>query len=253
MKFSLSDRDYALFVLDELDLEAQLLAIRGTLSRQRQANKKQTEDIQELEQKIKTAVGEDSRHFEDAWLDRLHGSVFQDAAHSMSAVGMLAPLVESLFVAIFQGLRERQKENGSNLEPSERRVRNQCEYWDPHFVYDKNGRQRDFRRGVTQLAVSIGLELYLPDNYPLVLDALFSYRNKMFHHGFEWPTKERQAFDKQWINNVSCKMWFQKSVRNYDPWIFYMTRDFEMVIIETIELILDGVGKYVRAGKGELG
>ena len=36
-------------------------------------------------------------------VDHLHQSVFQDAAHSMAAVGMLAPFVESLFKQAFPG------------------------------------------------------------------------------------------------------------------------------------------------------
>lgn len=41
----------------------------------------------------------------DQWVSVLHDSVYQRAAHSMAAVGMLAPLVESMFDEAFHTTR----------------------------------------------------------------------------------------------------------------------------------------------------
>src|SRR3989442_3103051 len=42
----------------------------------------------------------------DEWVDLLHDSVYQRATHSMAAVRMLAPLVESMFFVAFYKVRE---------------------------------------------------------------------------------------------------------------------------------------------------
>ena len=36
-------------------------------------------------------------HAVNMWIEKVHQSIYQGAAHSMAAVGMIAPLVESVF------------------------------------------------------------------------------------------------------------------------------------------------------------
>ena len=104
--FEISKRERALFLIHEYDLEAQLLAIKDVVRRIRQSDEVLAAQIQALDAEIRKSRDEYVYQLQDCWIDELHNSVFQDAAHSMSAVGMLAPFVESLFVAVFNGLRK---------------------------------------------------------------------------------------------------------------------------------------------------
>ena len=106
--FEISNRERTLFLLHEYDLEAQLLAIKDLVRRNRQSDEGLAAEIEALDAEIRKSTDEHVYHLQDCWIDRIHDSVFQDAAHSMSAVGMLAPFIESLFVAVFNGLRKDQ-------------------------------------------------------------------------------------------------------------------------------------------------
>jgi len=106
------DRLLASFVLGSPDYDAQLFAIRGLLRLHRQADEALSNEIKAIEAFAAQASGDANEQAVDEWVDRLHQFVFQDAAHSMSAVGMLAPFVESLFKQAFPGLRNLLDRNG---------------------------------------------------------------------------------------------------------------------------------------------
>lgn len=246
-RFEVSNRDQALFLIGERDLEAQLLAIKGVLHQNRQADEAVSENIKELDRYIRGHTGDNEEyqmHIESQWVDALHGSVFQDAAHSMAAVGMLAPLVESLLVSIFSALRERQHEDGNARAADARTAASQVDFWDPHFVFERGGRRIDLVAGTKQLAASIGLAEFLPDGYDTMLSALIAYRNKMFHHGLEWPIEERWKFDERLRSESWPAEWFQKSISGGEPWIFYMSATFIEHCLAIIDQILEGVGTF---------
>ena len=247
-RFKPSNRDQALFLMDEIDLEAQLLAIKGLLKRNREAEKQVSEAIKQLDKQARSYSGDDERHqmfMEDRWLDALHGTVFQDAAHSMSALGMLAPLLETVFVSIFTGLKKREEMHSSTSKIDERRSFSNSEYWNPHFDFQRNGRRKDLVKGTIQLSISTGLREFLPDDLDKVLSAIFSYRNKMFHFGFEWPKEERRKFEKRIKDEKWPENWFSKSTSGGDPWIFYMSSEFIELCLMTIDKVLDGVGAFL--------
>lgn len=240
--FEISSRDQALFLISERDLEAQLLAIRAVLGRNREADEALASAIKTLDEQIRQATGQHAEHLEDEWVDLAHGSVFQDAAHSMAAVGMLAPFIESLFASIFRALREHQSENQSGVTDELRTQVSQNEFWNPHFVFESGGRRKDLVAGIAQLAKSTALANFLPDDYEKTLSALFVYRNKMFHHGFEWPVEERRKFHEGIRKNGWPSSWFRMSTSNDQPWIFYMSTAFVDHCLVTIDKVLDGVG-----------
>jgi len=247
-RFKPSNRDQALFLMDEINLEAQLLAIKGLLKRNREAEKQVSEAIEQLDKQARGYSGGDERYqmyMEDRWLDALHGTVFQDAAHSMSALGMLAPLLESVLVSIFTGLKKRDEIHSSASKIDERRSFSNSDYWNPHFEFQRNGRRRDLVKGTIQLSISTGLREFLPDDLEKVLSAIFSYRNKMFHFGFEWPKEERRKFAERIKNEKWPGDWFIKSTSDGDPWIFYMSSEFIELCLSTVDQILNGVGKYL--------
>jgi hypothetical protein len=173
-------------------------------------------------------------------------SVYQDAAHSMAAVGMLAPLIESIFCQSFDGLRR--KIPAPNIVPFNSHPRWQLSadgQWDCHLVWTKKGRRRtDIVEGILQLAEAIGLSTHLPGDLKATLQALFAYRNKMFHNGFEWPLLERERFQQRIADWPSD--WFRMATSAHRPWTFYMTETFIDHCLLTIDSVLSGVGAFAR-------
>lgn len=248
--FKLSHRDHALFLIGERDLDAQLIAIRGVLRRNREAEKQVAEEIKGLDAHIRGYAGGDEEyqmHMENHWVDSLHGTVFQDAAHSMSAVGMLAPFVESLLLSIFQGLRERLDANKTPLNETSRGSSAASKFWDPRLTRDGPAwRKAGLVSGTRQLSDVIGLSACLPDGFASMHAALTAYRNSMFHNGFEWPLHERKRFGELIAAEGWSDGWFKKSTTGGNPWIFYLTDEFIAHCLEMIDQVLEGVGRYLE-------
>lgn len=216
-----------------------------------------SEEIKELDARIRTYAGDSQeyrQHVEDHWVDTLHGAVFQDAAHSMSAVGMLAPFVESLFDSIFLGLRKHHDVNEVPLEETLRGPSSAAKFWDPRLVRHGGTWQRaGLVRGTKQLSDAIGLSPYLPEGFATMHAALTAYRNSMFHNGFEWPSGERRRFGELITSEGWPEKWFNQSTIGSDPWIFYMSGDFIEHCLKTIDHVIEGVGRYFTQyslGKG---
>lgn len=246
MKFELSDRDFGLFALEDFDIEAQLIAVQDLLRRNSEADERVRQRINEYADKMQAATGDQERHLDDLYVDECHRSVFQDAAHSLAAAGMLAPLIESYFTAAFPTVARQLDLSPSATSEDVRSAHSVAQYWDPHFVFNKNGTRKDLVEGIAQLSKSIGLDAEFPADFREVLKALFLYRNKVFHHGFEWPMDERKRFlqtsaDENWPSE-----WFTFSKRNEDPWIIYMTTEFVEKCLSTFDLCLTGVGRFIR-------
>ena len=189
----MSDRDSACGILPDLDYEAQLIAISALLRRNDQADAETERQIKEVDKYARRTSGWRNQRAVDEWVDLLHGSTYQGAAHSMAALGMLAPFYG---IHVFPSLSGHKKAilwDGRN--PFGPRA----------FGYGKGRRilglplplSRQHRkerkesgpRGIGQLADAVGLTANLPEELHNMLEALFSYRNKMFHGGFEWPLK----------------------------------------------------------------
>lgn len=246
--FKVTNRDRALFLIAELNLEAQLVAIKGAIKRNRREDAVVSRKIGELEEHIRACANRDQglqMQLEDCWVDAMHDSVFQDATYSMAAVGMLAPFIESLFVSIFSGLREYEKTTNNTLRDDVRIAASQDEFWDPHFVFKQGGRHRNLVAGTGQLARTTGLAEFLPSDCDKILSALFAYRNKMFHLGFEWPMVEKIKFDEHVRSADWPAEWFRKSTIGDNPWIFYMSAEFIEHCIKTTDEVLEGVGAFL--------
>src|SRR5690348_14289723 len=91
------DRWLASIALRDLDYEAQLAAIRSLLAMHREADENLVKATDEIRRCAEQSSGLPNEHAIDELIERWHASVYQDAAHSMAAVGMLGPLFESLF------------------------------------------------------------------------------------------------------------------------------------------------------------
>ncbi|RYY07809.1 MAG: hypothetical protein EON55_21090, partial [Alphaproteobacteria bacterium] len=220
----LTDRDYAVLLLGNADLDAQLRAIHSLLRRQAQADAALQREIGELAERASEASGEYGMHLDNSWADEMHGTVFQDAAHSASAIGMLAPFLESLFVGIFGGIRNIEVP-GQPVTLSGRRAAHagDPEFWDPHLVFNAAGKKsKDVLRGIVELVDATGLMPHMPTDYAMTLGAIFGYRNKILHHGFEWPQAERTNFEATIVREDWPSDWFDRSLTSGETWIICM-------------------------------
>lgn len=229
------------FYLIDIDLPAQLFAIKNLLDKQSQNESKVSAQIESLKASIHESGDNRLEELVNSRDHHYHYSVFQCAAHSMSAVGMLAPFVESLFVSIFAGLRDYQRKN---RQLSDCPTVDECDqFWDPHVECPVSGK-RGFVKGVIRLSDSTGLTPFLPDNTFELLSALFAYRNLMFHNGFEWPMNKLQYFDDK-IHRKNWQEWFAQAKSGEDPWIFYMSDKLIANFFEVVEEVLEGLGEFL--------
>lgn len=223
--------DEILSLLPDFDYPAQLTAIRELLRRQRDANAETTRSISALE------AGPPSQQAADERVDLLHGSVYQDAAHSAAAVGMLAPLAESFFRNALVALGKRHAQLGLPLPSAPRFTKPGA--WDP-----KRKGGRGIVTEVREICAGAGITPYLPPDTHLHLEATVAYRNAMFHNGFEWPPKERADFRERAAGWPS--EWFAWSETAGEPWIAYMSDEFIDAVLATLEGAMEALGQFAR-------
>ncbi|HEY4231995.1 MAG TPA: hypothetical protein VGM76_01085 [Lacipirellulaceae bacterium] len=242
----LPDRIAAHIVLDEFDFDAQLAAIHSLLRRQSGVDEEYAAEIKKLEESAKALSGIANDWAVDELVDRYHSSVYQDAAHSMAAVGMIAPFVESMFHQIFQGIRLHLSKGGSPPNEHGRWEQPAEDQWDCDYVWKGGRRSKHLADGILQLAEAVGLISYLPVSLEQTLPALFGYRNKMFHCGFEWPVVERERFRQHRIKEKWPVDWFSDAKRNSEPWICYMAQPFIDHCLDIIQKSIDGIGAFCK-------
>lgn len=240
-------RDHLYALELDFDWEAQLSAIRQALALLRQQSSARRNELKSLEREARKASSAAYLQIEMEYGELFEGSIYGDAAYSMSALGMLAPFVETVFHQGFLAIGRRMS------APSYKHDRWETGHvvqWDCHFVLSSGKVSRNLIGGIFQISEAVGLSSKLPDDLRMSLEALFLYRNKMFHHGFEWPKKERDAFEartKSWPSN-----WFSKATSGGQPWLFYLTDDFIAQLVEMLEHILDGMGMFVEENRDKL-
>ena len=243
----MDDRDMACVILPDLDYEAQLLAIEDLLRRHKKDDDQTAAQIKEVEEFARRTTGLRNEHAVDEWIDLLHGSTYQGAAHSMAAIGMIGPLIESLFYQAFQGIRA--VYYGVNVIPpgsARSAIRDADKFWDCHLVYNpkqKRKYQTDLVLGIIELAGIVSLKEHISEDLLSMLPALYRYRNKMFHFGFEWPGRECEAFAGE-IAKAGWQHWFSTATRDNVPFIFYMTEEFVQESLGAVHELLNGFGAY---------
>lgn len=238
----LDDRFLASFVLGNLDYDAQLLAIKRLLRRHKEADEQLVKEIEDIKAFAERASGAANERAVDDLVDHFHYSVFQDAAHSMAAVGMLAPFVESLFRQSFFGIRELFALDGASFEDHLRSSMPPRQQWDCRYATSG----KNLVEGIKQLSEATGLADDLPADLSRTLGALFRYRNKMFHLGFEWPQVERTRFERAIVAEGWPQEWFTKATSGGEPWIFYVSEVFINHCLQIIDDVLLGLGAFVR-------
>ena len=208
-----SQFEHILFPLGESNYGAQLVAIRDLLYRHELADQELSDRIREADAVARRAEGRANDHAVEVWVELAEMSCYQDAAHSMAAVGMIAPLIESAFRAAFRSIK------------------------------------KDLPRGnlvkeIVKRAEEVGMRKYLPPDLEPTLSALFEYRNKMFHGGFEWSKDELKKFEKLLDENLWPPDWFSKATTDDEPWMFYMTSAYVDHCLEMAEGVIRGIRQF---------
>ena len=201
------------FPLEEFNHGAQLVAIRRLLYRQRRADRELSDRLEEADGVARRTRGRANEHAVDAWVELAEMSCYQDAAHSMAAVGMIAPLIESAFRAALRSIE-------SNL---------------PQWGLAEN---------IVKRVAETGMKEYMPADLDQMLSALFAYRNKMFHGGFEWSSEELRKFERDLDGNGWPSDWFSTATSNGKPWMFYMTSAFVDHCLDMAERIIGGIQQF---------
>jgi hypothetical protein len=163
----------------------------GMLSRNRSAA-----DIAELEERARTYSGPYHHHVVDEHVDAMWRSSYSDAAVSLSAIGMIVPMAESVFSQSFQSLGSMYL--AKRLEPPDhrrwQRAGRRAEHWNCQWYFGRDEPRNDIISGLPQLSEASGLSAYLEPDMMDWLAAMLSYRNRMFHGGFEWSVAQRNQF-----------------------------------------------------------
>jgi len=240
----ISNRDMAGVILPNLDYEAQLIAISGLLQRNDEADKRVEAEMKALDEYAGRTTGRRNQRAIGEYGELFYVSIYQGAAHSMAALGMLAPLFESLFFQAFQGIRKEYYGGAIPAGTLRSGIPNPEHFWDCHFVYSgkaKSKTRKDLVLGVIELAEAIGFTP--PSDLLPALKALFRYRNKMFHCGFEWPANELANFAKE-VADEGWETLFSNAMHGDTPWIFYMTDAFINHCRDLVHRLLEALGKY---------
>lgn len=141
-------------------------------------------------------------------------SEYEDVALSLAVTGVIAPFIESVFRAYC-------RQRGKPLP-------------------QKNNLREDIMKFVNN--TDNGIKRYMPKDLCTTLDALFIYRNKALHYGFEWPPDQRRKFSTNVSNWPSG--WFRKITSGDDTRMFYMSPEFADICVDTAVAVLTGISRY---------
>ena len=202
------------FVFDQWSRQCHLVAIGSLLNRNEEADKELAEKIKRVVEVAKRPRDRANDYVDDHYVELVESSFYQDAAHSMAAVGMIAPFIESLFRSMFVSI-------GAPLS-------------------GQGGIVSDVVRGVEES----GMGEYMPADLEPTLVALFEYRNKMFHGGFEWSSEELSKFERRLGQNIWPSDWFDVARSGGQPWMFYMTPDFVDHCFTVAVKVVEGLDRY---------
>mgnify|MGYP003669878721 CR=1 FL=1 len=254
----------------DFDPESQLREIHKLLKRNEEADQTLDLETKESEQQLKTLQEDETAEYqrldmaEATVIDHYHEATYQGIAHSMAAVGMLAPFMETIFNQCFQNLGEKYPREQFEYPKHDRWQKIGKDFWDCRikFIFpvqnqSTGGQQQAGKiqqknavlKGVEELAEATGLIAYLPADYLKVFSALKSYRDSMFHNGMEWPLKERTEFINRLEKNKDSAAWFAKATTGEEesPWMIFMTEKFIKRCLQLAEEVLDAFGALVKS------
>lgn len=250
----LHGRDFLFFLLDNLDWDSQLSAVRLMIARNKEAREAYDKAIKRDKEEVQAYRGPYRHHYDDQHTDMLHETIFRDAAESMAAIGMIAPMVESTLgqsLAALGNMYETKK-IAPPVHKRWTRAGTHKERWNCQFHFNnKKEAKNNILEGFPQLAAASGLEPFLPPGFHSWFKAMFSYRNSMFHGGFEWSLERRSAF-RESIEKNGWEQFFTCSETGGQPWAYYLTNDTLNEMPSVVETLLDGLAAFAKSLPYEL-
>ncbi|ESY22448.1 hypothetical protein [Mesorhizobium sp. C395A] len=249
----LDDRDYLYRLVSTIDWDAQLEAIRAVLREHRRSADHVSTNIKELEEEARTYQGPYHDHVVDEHVDAIWRSTYSDAAISLSAVGMIVPTLETIFAQAFRALGDKYVAKG--IAPPDhkrwRRAKDNPERWNVQWYFGKSDAGVDIVSGLPQLCDATGVSAHLrPDDLDWIV-ALLSYRNRMFHGGFEWSIPQRQTFVAL-IAERGWDQYFVWSTTDHEPWICFLRDQVIDALPDRVFAILGSLGRFTKALPYEL-
>ncbi|WP_156461954.1 hypothetical protein [Rhizobium sp. Leaf311] len=250
----LDDRDHLHTLLRNVDWEAQLLAVRQMISRNRKAGEAFSASIKDDAAELDAYNGPHRHHWENRHVDMKFESSYSDAAESMAAIGMIAPMVESTIGQALTALGDMY--DSKSIHPGShkrwKRAEGHKHRWNCQFYFDsKMEAHNDIFRGLPQLSSACGLDKFLSQDFKTWFEAMFRYRNYMFHGGFEWSLERRDNFEKE-IEKNGWGKFFTSSTTNSRPWIYYIRDEAIVAMPRMVEHMLDSLGLFTKSLPWEL-
>lgn len=245
----MEDRDYLFRLANTIDWDAQLEAIRGVLHRNQMASAAVSANIDELRHEAQTYRGPYHERIVDEHVDAMFRSAYSEAANSMAAIGIIVPMLESTYSQSLQSLGEMYVTKGMAppAHPRWDRAGQHQHRWNCQVYFDREGEaRRDIIRGIRQISAATGLAAYVSAETSNWIDAMRTYRNKMFHGGFEWSLAQRDQFQAQ----IAERQWdglFQSATTDRKPWIFYLRDEVIAEMPLQMGRILDAMGRFAKA------
>jgi len=247
VSYELSDRDHAHALLGDIDLDAHLLAIRQALGQHRRAEQQLQAELDRLVEDARSANGAWAQRLVDIRVDLLHGSVYQDAAHSAAAVALLAPLLEAVFTRLFEAIGRQgwPRDAGERRRRADKLADPDARFWDAQAYFPRRGEPTtNVLLGPGQLAEEAGLQAELPADTWKVFDAIMNYRNFTLHNGLEWPPAKRAEFDVMVADKGWPSEWFTRSTSDRRTWIIYLSVDLIQRTLSLVDDVLDAAGRF---------
>lgn len=228
-------------VINGICFKVQFDAIKSMLKKIEQIPIDFNNELCKLEQKCIKQGGNDN--FIEHISDKSYELQFWDLSYSMTAVGLLAPFMESFITNFFKHYSsEILKINEGDSKREKVFISKQ---WDPHMYIDAKIIKTDFVKGALQLFKQIGINTYLPKNTYKILQALFRYRNKMVHNGYEWPKEKCEIFEKE-IKENNWQAWFDSSgTKGNVPDLFFMNKKYINECIVLGDNFFDAFANFV--------
>lgn len=209
----------------------------------------------------------------DAWADDCAEAMYFDATISGAIVASLAQYIEGLFTYEFnrisknspqllqvdsrryqvisiwvkrdleqKKLKKQDKKPSAHVNISKVNIEKTTAkyFWDPHWYIQKDEKQKgNIANGIVELCKLFKLDRYLPEDFELLLTAIFQYRNYVMHNGVEWDSDKIRKF-KQVDDGLAFDA-FEWSKRNGEEYIAFISDELINKAIQFCDACLEHV------------
>lgn len=249
----LDDHDYLFRLINTIDWDAQLEAVRVLFRRHREWSDAVSANIARLKEEAETYRGPHHDQIVDEHVDAMFRSTYSDGVINLSAMGVIVPMIETVFSQSFHSLGAKYAVTGLTPPDHERwrRAGEDANRWNCQWRFGRRGPKQDITVGLPQLSEAAGLTPFLPEGMMDWIVALLTYRNRMFHGGLEWSIEQRDQFEKL-IEERGWDRYFTSARSSDRPWIFYLRDEIMDDMPNQMGALLDGFGRFARSLPHEL-